>query len=58
MENPTALPPQTKIEIAAPISETPASASQTEVKNSESPEVKTIVEPPRAFVHPEENPLD
>jgi len=58
MENPTALPPQTKIEIAAPISETPASASQAEVKNSESPEVKTIVEPPRAFVHPEENPLD
>jgi hypothetical protein len=52
------LPPQTKIEIAAPISETPASASQAEVKNSESPEVKTIVEPPRAFVHPEENPLD
>ncbi len=55
------LPPEPKVETAEPVSETPAKSEPPppeEIIVPKIPTAEAAVEPPREFVHPEENPLD
>jgi len=55
------LPPEPKVETTEPVSETPAKSEPPppeEIIVPKIPTAEAAVEPPREFVHPEENPLD